>query len=258
MRKKYIILIIIIIILLTCIIIPEQIAKVYGNVYMKIHFPKMSLQCTNVEWSKYHDAYIISFKNNDNDGTYGCTIGPKYFPILLGQGLFAIEETYRNNYLEITNKSNENKESNIIKIDNNIITNEYIIDDFISNVKTSNEEICLLINEIKGDNSQIISFKYIPGEKTINEIDSNIISQIYTDSETPAIAMEKFSELYGYYEFFVKSDNENFIKKFDAYNYKLVKNKVDNIIKVELQTELDVTEYLILCQYNVDNKSLEN
>lgn len=29
---------------------------------------------------------------------YGCVIGPKYFPINLGQGIFAIEETYRENY----------------------------------------------------------------------------------------------------------------------------------------------------------------
>lgn len=248
MRKKYIILTIIIIILLTCIIIPEQIAKIYGNLYMKIHFPKMSLQCTNVEWSKYHDDYIITFNDKDSN-IYSCTIGPKYFPVLLGQGLFDIEETYRNNYLEISNISNEKQESNLIKIDNNIITNEHIIDEFISNVKTSKKELSLIINEIKGNNSQLINFRYIPGEKTISEIDNNIISQIYTESETPGIAMEKFSKLYGYYEFSVKSDNENFIKKFDAYNYELVKNNIDNIVKVELQTELDVSEYLILCQY---------
>ena len=97
MRKKYIILTIIIIIFFTCIIIPEQMAKICGNFYMKVHFPKMSLQCTNVEWSKYHDEYIIYFKDKESK-TYSCTIGPKYFPIFLGQGLNSIEETYRNNY----------------------------------------------------------------------------------------------------------------------------------------------------------------
>ena len=97
MRKKYIILAIILIVFLTFIIIPQQIAKVYGNIYMKIHFPKMSLKCTNVEWSQYHDAYILYFKDNDSK-TYSCIIGPKYFPVLLGQGLNSIEETYRTNY----------------------------------------------------------------------------------------------------------------------------------------------------------------
>ena len=97
MRKKYIILSIILIVFLTFIIIPQQIAKVYGNIYMKIHFPKMILKCTNVEWSQYHDAYILYFKDNDSK-TYSCTIGSKYFPVLLGQGLNSIEETYRNNY----------------------------------------------------------------------------------------------------------------------------------------------------------------
>lgn len=99
MKKRYIILTFIIIVLVTCIIIPEQIAKVYGNFYMKTHFPKMTLRCTNVEWSKYHDDYIITF-NDENSNIYSCTIGPKYFPIFLGQGLLAIEETYRNNYSE--------------------------------------------------------------------------------------------------------------------------------------------------------------
>lgn len=250
MKNKKIIVMIFLLILFVIILFPEQIAMIYGNFYMKIHFPKMSLQCTNVEWSKYHDDYIITF-NDKNSNIYSCTIGPKYFPVLLGQGLFAIEETYRNNYLEISNRSNDNKESNIIKIDNNTITNEHIIDEFISNVKTSNEELCLTINEIKGNNTQTIIFKYIPGEKTINEIDANTISQIHTESETTGLAMEKFSQKYGYYEFTVKSgNNEEFVKKFDAYYYEPVKQVDEDITKIIMSTELDVTEYLIVCQYN--------
>ena len=97
MKIKKIIITIIIIVFFTCIIIPEQMAKISGNFYMKIRFPKMILKCTNVEWSQYHDAYILYFKDNDSK-TYSCTIGPKYFPVLLGQGLNSIEETYRNNY----------------------------------------------------------------------------------------------------------------------------------------------------------------
>lgn len=231
--------------------IPKQIGKLYAIQYMNDNFSKMELKFVNIEWNKKFDSYTIQFKDK-NEEIYGVVIGPKYFPINLGQGLFTIEEIYKENYLETSNNkiNNNNIENNLVKIENNIITNEQYIDEFISNVKTSSKELCLIIEETKTNNVQTIIFKYIPGEKTINEIDTNTISNIYTSAETSAIAMEELSKKYGYYELTVKSDNEDFIKKFDAYNYELVKNNVDNIIKVELQTDLDVNEYLILCQYN--------
>ena len=97
MKNKKIIAMIFLLILCVIILFPTQIAKNYGNFYMKVYFPKMSLKCTNVEWSKYHDDYIIYFIDKDGE-IYSCTIGPKYFPVILGQGLFSIEETYRSNF----------------------------------------------------------------------------------------------------------------------------------------------------------------
>ena len=79
--------------------IPKQIAKVYGTSYMRTHFPEMQLEYVNLEWSKYHENYIITFKDKDNQ-SYSCVISPKYFPVSFGQGIFAIEETYKENYLE--------------------------------------------------------------------------------------------------------------------------------------------------------------
>ena len=58
---------------------------------MDVNFPKMHLKDSNIEWSKYHDAYIIQFK----DKIYSCTIGPKNFPVSIGQGIVAIQEEYR-------------------------------------------------------------------------------------------------------------------------------------------------------------------
>lgn len=112
-KKRYIILIsiciaIIIIILWINGTIPKQIAKIYGTSYMKIRFPKMQLEYINVEWSKADGDYVITFKDNDNEN-YGCVIGPKYFPVSMGQGLFGITEEYREKY------DNQNK-----IIDNNI------------------------------------------------------------------------------------------------------------------------------------------
>lgn len=103
MKKRNIIIISIIVLLVLIIIlwsngiIPRQIAKVYGTIYMKYNFPEMNLEYVNIEWSKYHGDYIIYFKDK-NEQNYSCVIGPKYFPVDIGQGIFAIEEIYRENY----------------------------------------------------------------------------------------------------------------------------------------------------------------
>lgn len=78
-------------------IIPKQIGKIYGTKYMKDNFPEMQFEYVNIEWNKYYGDYIITFKDKENQ-TYGCVIGPKYFPISLGQGIFAIEEKYKESY----------------------------------------------------------------------------------------------------------------------------------------------------------------
>lgn len=77
--------------------IPKQIAKISVIIYTKINFPKMQLQYSNIEWSKYHGDYIITFKDQNNEN-YSCCIGPKYFPIIMGQGKDAWKEEYQEKY----------------------------------------------------------------------------------------------------------------------------------------------------------------
>ena len=79
--------------------IPKQIAKIYGTNYMKSHYPKMELEYDGIVWSKYHGDYLISFKDKDNQ-SYTCVIGPKYFPVFIGQGEFVISETYKEKFSE--------------------------------------------------------------------------------------------------------------------------------------------------------------
>lgn len=104
MTKKKIIIIFLlaIILLITTLwfsgIIPKQIGKTYGIKYMSENFPDMQLEYINIEWNKYYGDYTITFKDKENNN-YGCVIGPKYFPVNLGQGLSAIEEA--NNKLNI-------------------------------------------------------------------------------------------------------------------------------------------------------------
>ena len=129
-RKKIIIIITIILILLIIIgiwiggIIPKFIAKIAADNYLKTNFPKKQFEYVGIEWSKYHDDYIISFKDKDNN-RYGCTIGPKYFPVNLGQGLFAIEEAYKKEFGEKKDSSQATTEyefvAEIIEVDENHI-----------------------------------------------------------------------------------------------------------------------------------------
>jgi len=95
-KKKIIIISLIAIVLLTTTlwfsgIIPKQIGKAYGIKYMSEKFPDMQLEYINIEWNKYYGDYTITFKDKESNN-YGCVIGPKYFPINLGQGLSDIEE----------------------------------------------------------------------------------------------------------------------------------------------------------------------
>lgn len=102
MKKKGVLIIIIILTLVItalwfCGVIPKQIGKIYGINYMKENFPEMQLDYVDIEWNKYYGDYIITFKDKENQN-YSCIIEPKYFPISIGQGIFAIEETYSENY----------------------------------------------------------------------------------------------------------------------------------------------------------------
>lgn len=67
-------------------LIPRQIAKIYGKNYVKNNFPEKQLEYVNIEWNKFYGDYIITFKDNEGK-IYSSVIGPKFFPISMGQGV---------------------------------------------------------------------------------------------------------------------------------------------------------------------------
>ena len=101
MKKKVLIISSIVLVVLIALwfsgIIPRQIGKICGTKYMQENFPEMELEYVDIEWSKHYGDYIISFRDKDNQN-YSCVIGPEYLPINIGQGRFAIEETYKEKY----------------------------------------------------------------------------------------------------------------------------------------------------------------
>ena len=79
--------------------IPKYIARVSSSIYLKNNFPKMQLEYVNIEWASSFGDYIITFRN-DNNELHSFCIGPKYLPINLGQGIFGLQEEYRERYGE--------------------------------------------------------------------------------------------------------------------------------------------------------------
>lgn len=92
-----IIIFIVILILWIAGIIPKQIARISATYQLKKNFPKMQLEYVDIEWEASFGAYCIKFKD-ENNKIYGFTMSNKYFPINLGQGIFAFEEEYRLKY----------------------------------------------------------------------------------------------------------------------------------------------------------------
>lgn len=88
-------------------VIPKKIAEIYGTYYLGKNYPKIQLEFEKIEWSSSFGDYIITFKD-ENSEQHGFIIGPKYFPVSFGQGMFEFEENYREKYgeqNEYTNKS---------------------------------------------------------------------------------------------------------------------------------------------------------
>lgn len=108
-NKKRNIIIAIIIILLMIIalwltgIIPTQIAKIAAIQYAEKNLPKMQLEYVSIEWNPVFEGYSVIFKDKNNK-LRGLLMNDKYFPITPGQGIFALEEEYRQRYGQDSNK----------------------------------------------------------------------------------------------------------------------------------------------------------
>lgn len=114
MNKKRVIVITMVVIFLVILvlwisgIIPKQIARISATNYLEKNFPKIKLEYVNIEWSSSFGGYSIKFKDKNNK-TYSFIMNNQYFPISLGQGLFAFEEEYKQKY-ELQDTGIENNE----------------------------------------------------------------------------------------------------------------------------------------------------
>ena len=115
MSKKKTITITIILIILIVVglwiggIIPKFIAKIAATNYLKNNFPKKQFEFVNIEWNSYLDGYSISFKDEKGQ-QIGFVMNNKYFPVSVGQGMFAIEEDYRKEFEVEKENSSDNTE----------------------------------------------------------------------------------------------------------------------------------------------------
>ena len=75
-------------------IIPREIARISGEIYMDRHFSEMKLHCVGVDCADDSGNYTIVFRDPIDSTYYACLIGPKYFPFSIKEGLTAIEHDY--------------------------------------------------------------------------------------------------------------------------------------------------------------------
>ena len=73
--------------------IPKGIATIYGQVYVHHHYPEMDLSVDKVEWNKFYGDYVIYFVSEDGE-VFNCVIGPRFFPVSIGQGIIALNDYY--------------------------------------------------------------------------------------------------------------------------------------------------------------------
>lgn len=103
MNKKKIIIITIIFALVVILglwisgIIPKQIARICATNYLKKNFPKKQYEYVDIEWASSFGGYDIKFKD-EKGKEVGFIMPYKYFPISIGQGSFALEDSYRIEY----------------------------------------------------------------------------------------------------------------------------------------------------------------
>lgn len=79
-------------------IIPRGIARISGDIYMAEHFPEMKLRVAGVDATLVNGNYRIVFWDPSNSTYYDCSIGPKYFPVSISEGLDEIERDYAEKY----------------------------------------------------------------------------------------------------------------------------------------------------------------
>ncbi len=78
-------------------IIPKFIARIVATNYLKTNFPKKQFEYTGIEWVSAFDGYGIKFIDEKGKDV-GFIMNNKYFPIFVGQGMYAIEQNYKEEF----------------------------------------------------------------------------------------------------------------------------------------------------------------
>lgn len=224
-------------------IIPKQIAKIFSTMYLKNNFPKIQLKYESIEWNPYFGDYIIVFRDEDNK-THSFCIGPKYFPINIGQGISEFEENYREKYEETTKQKYTNLEdiafnynfAQMVEDKCYIVTNYNAVyhieelDNFIKNVE----------NNIP-DEIRIIQYS-IEGEPILTNLE-------YKDNK---FVLKLDNRRDGYIS---EQDKKIITNEYNAEEYKLIKgNTPNNITKLKTYYSLDLkstktNEIIPICSY---------
>lgn len=254
-KKRIIILIVIILAVILGLwisgIIPKQIARISATYQFKKYYPKTQMKYENIEWASSFGSYIIQFKNEDNK-LYGFCVGPKYFPINLGQGIDGFEEEYREKY---ENQDTNNKEEyafygKIIEANSNYIIVE---PNEGENIRKSSDKISINLGK---DNDMIYQVGTNVKITYTGEVMESYPAQIKaTNIEIKSVdnfelKVNNFVELIDNKPYKILSEEENKNYNYDIYAYKVnveieINGESLNLRKALLENKITMDEIIV-------------
>lgn len=219
-------------------IIPKKIAEIYGTYYLNKNFPKIKFEFENIEWASSFGSYIITFKDENNE-KYGFCIGPKYFPVSFGQGMFGFVENYIEKYGEQieNNNTKATMKAVILKVNKNSLMVMKADNQSLCSVSFSNEgnigfkqsqEILVYFDGMIAESypSQIHNVGKIEilKEQTDIEIPESVLRYCYSSKDNVTISVSNLTNTE--IEIAIKDTNELKYEYPNTYRiYKKVKNE---------------------------------
>ncbi len=175
--------------------------------------------------------------------------------IILGYGTKVYVDYSKNvQYIDEQDENQEEKNKDIIVIENGNIQNENKIDEFINNA--SNRKAAILqIQRISNEKTDNIQVEFVLGqyasEKNTGETD--VINSINMPVPSVNGTAEEYQTIYGYYKVTVNGEETG---RYDGLRWQMKRVTKDNIIQVIMEPYLiEVTEMPVICEYNLESSS---
>lgn len=160
-------------------------------------------------------------------------------------------DDFREEMKEYEDRFEETMGSGVVVIKNGEISNETLIENFLNtNVMDSSEEKTLIIHDYISEEEYLEKqIKFVPGtysDKTLEEKANASVEELEKALE----------EQYGHYIYTINND-ESTAKAFN-YKWNLKRNTENEIVNLQFETFMDVTEFTVICSYSLESSNYTN